>query len=302
MIIAIEGPEKTGKSTFASALSYITGAKVRHWGPISPDDRVYKNMLMEDTASNKWVIWDRCWPSEHIYGSLLNRNRRLSNDPWLGEWLHGRALQTNGIKVVILPSNIEDLIYKRDITDLPVHPIVEAKRYAEYAELYDWDIHINNYDNNSIDAFVHAILDKMNYIESRKEDDFGFKLSPPMYAGPIESKVVFVNRPSNVEFTPGGWMPFSNRYETLFARKLGNLALKCGWTSSYNQNLQHLQSKSVVACGDAALIYCSQMGVHKVLALPDITQLLKSYDEHSPEVEHVVNVTKLFCKGELENE
>lgn len=302
MIIAIEGPEKAGKSTFVEALSKTTGASVRHWGPISPDDRVYKQKLIEDTASKEWVIWDRCWPSEHIYGNLLGRNRRLSNDPWLGEWLHGRALQTSGIKAIVLPSNMEDLASKRDTTDLPVPPILEAKSYAMYAQLYDWDVHINNYDDESIFSFVTSVLDKMGYIENKKKDEFGYRLRPPLFAGPTESSVVFVNRPASVEFIPGGWLPFSNEFETRFARKLGNLSLEYGWTIAYNQNLQHLQSKSVVACGDAALIYCSQMGVHRILALPDITQLFRSYDEHSSEVEHVVNVTKLFCKGETENE
>lgn len=302
MIIAIEGPEKAGKSTFVEALSKTIGASVRHWGPISPDDRVYKQKLIEDTASKEWVIWDRCWPSEHIYGNLLGRNRRLSNDPWLGEWLHGRALQTNGIKAIVLPSNIEDLMSKRDTTDLPVPPILEAKSYAMYAQLYDWDVHINNYDDESIFSFVTCVLDKMRYIESRKKDEFGYKLRPPMFAGPIEADVVFVNKPTNSDFIPGGWLPFSTVYETQFARKLGNAALKYGWTSAYNQNMQHLQSKKVVACGDNALIYCSQMGMSKVLAIPDLVQLFQLNGEHSSEVEYVVNVTKLFCKGETKNE
>lgn len=298
MIIAIEGPEKAGKSTFVSALADAIGARVRHWGPVNPDDRAYMNTLIEDTESKKWVIWDRCWPSEHIYGSLLGRKRRLSNDPWLGEWLHGRALQVDGLKAIILPSNMEDLMGKRDASDLPVPPILEAKSYAMYAKMYGWDEYINNYDNESIQIFVSSMLDKIKYIESAREYRFGMNLRPPLFAGSLMSDVIFMENANGVENMPGGWLPFSGIHTTAFARKLGNSAFEYGWTNTNNTDAWYLASKKVVACGDEALIKCSAIGVSKILALPDVTRLLKLNDTHSPEVEYVVNVTKLFCKGE----
>src|SRR3989304_2111146 len=103
-VIVFDGPEKAGKSTIIEALrQYAKSTKffdrvyVRHWGPVSPDDRVYAHELSQDsTCFNELVIWDRCWPSEYVYGNLLGRSRRGTGDPWLLEWLHGRAVQSNG--------------------------------------------------------------------------------------------------------------------------------------------------------------------------------------------------------------
>lgn len=67
MIIVIEGPEKAGKTTLTKFLIAKKPMEIRHWGPVDPDDRVYTEQLIKDVESDNWIIWDRCWPSEHVY-------------------------------------------------------------------------------------------------------------------------------------------------------------------------------------------------------------------------------------------
>ena len=104
-IFVFDGPEKAGKSTLIDAFvkqAYPSGKFTLHrWGPVAPDDRVYAPVLRDDLVVKRSpAIWDRSWVSEHVYASLLGRDRRLRGDPWLGEWLHGRAVYTDGIGII----------------------------------------------------------------------------------------------------------------------------------------------------------------------------------------------------------
>lgn len=239
MIIVIDGPEKAGKTTFATELTKrIPGATYRHWGPVSPNDVAFSAQLHADSDSDFWFVWDRSWVSEHVYGYLLNRDRRLSNDPWLGEWLHGRAVMTNGIRIIYIPRDIYQLHNRRDTTDLDVNINDEYHMYYEYAEKYGWTILLNDYDKNSLEYNLAKIISAA----CNKK----YEYPAANYVGPTDAKVIFVGCTREWIDRPDAWLPFSSPLYTKLARILGGKAFKCGWMEVDNETPIHLLDHAIV--------------------------------------------------------
>lgn len=254
MIILIDGPEKTGKSTLIAELAKVLNATVRHWGPVDPDDRVYTPMLKSDSQSNKWFIWDRGWPSEHVYGKLLHRDRRLVDDPFLGEWLHGRAVQTAGLRVILLPSSVEMLRKLRNSTDLKVDPTDEYEAFYRYGHTYGYTMLCNYYNESSLEDNIDSIVSRLGTAGI---------VTPPFYAGPVNARVVFVGEKRNVDarvIPPGSWLPFSSRLTSELGRRMGPNALKCGWTNVGDVSPEFLANRYVVACGEVAADWLRHTG------------------------------------------
>ena len=270
MIITIDGPEKAGKTTLINAIREISkGTTVVHWGPVDPDDRVYLEPLKKAVASDQWVIWDRCWPSEHVYGKLLNRNRRLAVDPWLGEWLYGRAVQSAGVKIMLLPDHSERLKSYRDSSDLPVDPKIETEMYENYAKNYQWNILRNDYTPVGLQANydrIHRLMIPITYQITK----------PPKYAGNLLAEIVFVGESLKLgsDLKPAGaWLPFTTYLTSLYGRNLGNEAFKCGWTNTDSDIVvETLADTSLIACGRKAEEWCNNIRENvkrvKVIALP----------------------------------
>lgn len=260
MIIVVDGPEKAGKSTLVARLqSVLPNSTVRHWGPVSPDDRVYSKPLQEDAMSENWVIWDRCWASEHVYGKLLGRDRRLAEDPFLGEWLYGRTVQARGLRVMLLPSRPAVTSHLRDDSDLPVDPTQEYDMYENYARTYYWTTLINTYTETSLEnnvRWIQAIISSTSYA------------SVPDYAGPVKTKFVFVGEGRNVSGRatpiPGAWLPFTSRLTTILGRSLGYKAFTCGWTNIGGMPLKFFEDKIVIACGEKAAMWLQGNGVIRI--------------------------------------
>lgn len=301
MIIAIEGPEKAGKSTLAKYIAERESVEIRHWGPVYPDDRAYTNQLIVDSRSDKWYIWDRCWPSEHVYGKLLKRFRRLADNPWLGEWLHGRALQTSGIRVMLLPTDISNLTKNRDETDLPVDPREETILYTEYADRFGWTKFYNDYQEYALELAYKSIYRQMITVRIRGS-------RPPKFAGPLLSGVIFLGDKedeNDTDIVPGAWLPFTSTSSINIAKAIGDVALKCGWTYVGNMYPDYFGDRNIVACGERAWKYCDALllgGIVDIANVLRIPALSKLNDEQSNEFHKTVSVIQHFCKGELENE
>ena len=251
-VILIDGPEKAGKSTVIAAIERrFAGVEVRRWGPVSPDDRVYSAPMAEDLEKPGIVVWDRGWPSEYVYGTLLNRDRRLTNDPWLGEWLHGRALQTAGVRCILLGPDPETLTKHRNETDLPVPPAVERQMYQEYGFRFGY-VTIDNQHTPWEATKCANMLVGMAYAADTRARNEGVK--PPWYAGPADAKVVFVGEHmGNKRTVRGAWLPLSSRLTTMLGRDLEDDAFKCGWTNAADCPPQALRNRElIVACGDTA--------------------------------------------------
>lgn len=251
MIIVIDGPEKVGKTTLVHQLASTLVSRghnvaFRKWGLIFPDDRVYLEPLSHDVVYRDTVtIWDRSWASEHVYGRLLKRNRRLAEDPWLGEWLYGRAVTTAGLKVM-LEGDPKMLAEKRDSTDLPVDPFEENKAFSSYAEQYGWWLFNTQYSESKLKNVAGYIVDMLELINP---PDIA-----PAYAGDKSPAVIFVGevRSQNPQLV-GAWLPFTSRYTTEFARPLSSAAMRCGWTNAHEIAPQKLRNaRVIVSCGGAA--------------------------------------------------
>lgn len=251
MIVVVEGPEKAGKTTFINALEQRLigeGYQVerRKLKADDEDDRRYTPMLQEDVRKlDKVVIWDRGWVSEYVYATLLERPRRAAYNPWLMEWIHSRAVRPNGALFTIIPEDFEQLYLRRDDTDLPVDPWLEAKLFIRHSIEYDWQILEHSYTGSSLQKIVDAALETI-----RKVPQVGLEYIPPNYAGPVSTPedkgMLIVVHPCEEAVYPGAWLPGSSEILTKLAIALGHHALLAAWTTSENLTKQMVNSANVI--------------------------------------------------------
>jgi len=266
-IVYVDGPEKAGKTTLVNALADRLQARVRHWGPVSPDDRVYAPVLREDVEGEGVVIWDRGWVAEHVYAALLGRtDRRIGTDPWLGEWLHGRVLRTVGVGLIVLGRSAELLRERRDVTDLPVDPGEERAAFLDYARRFRYRTVLDTVTH--FDSILSDTVDQVFWVQRRVQS------IPPVYCGPVDAKVMVVGerRAGKTPKTiPGGWLPFTSEWTTQFGRLFGDAAVtSVGWTNAADCPPQSLRStETLVTCGEAARRWAEHYVNHpNIVAVP----------------------------------
>lgn len=73
MIIIIEGPDGSGKTTLAQQLSRQTGMPFEHRSkPETPEEKaLMMGEYLQLAKSSRNVILDRCWYSEMVYGKVM---------------------------------------------------------------------------------------------------------------------------------------------------------------------------------------------------------------------------------------
>jgi len=252
-VIILEGPEKSGKSTLAVTLEKALSVAfdnviIRHWeGRAIPDDSIYLKPLIRATSvssSELIEIWDRGWPSEYVYGNLLSQPRRLANDPWLGEWLYGRAVQPDGLRVMLAGPSASRLQSLRDSSDLPVSPMAEKTMYIEYGMKYGWLM----LEQTTVDEMANIVgREFLNASGTR----------PPMYCGKPDAEVVFVGeRHSKEKRHIGAWLPFTSVLSATYGRLLGPKAFQVGWVIAHECPPNVIRSaKVIVACGKRAHLW-----------------------------------------------
>lgn len=80
MVIIIEGPDGSGKTTLANKIAKQTGYILLHrTQPKSEEEK--KNMMTEYLQvikAGKNVVMDRCWYSEMVYGPVMRDNSVIS--------------------------------------------------------------------------------------------------------------------------------------------------------------------------------------------------------------------------------
>lgn len=286
-VIMIDGPEKAGKTTLISELvdqlhiNVGAAAERVHWGPVFPDDRAYSKTLCEHSQdlSKVWV-WDRGWPSEYVYGTLLHRDRRGSNDPWLLEWLHGRAVQVNGVRAMVLGPDPKTHMNIRDETDLPVNPTDERDMYKAYAKVFGWTIIDNIFGQWSVSQSINTILAELFSKEIYRSEQW----SPPKFAGPPDAKVVVIGEKLSGRPVIGGWLPFTSYFTTLLGRDFGDDAFKVLWTNIADCDPRLLRDKEVIiACGRIASDWCRREfkggSSQKIINIPHPSYLYRFNNE-----------------------
>lgn len=249
MIVYIDGPEKAGKTTFRNYL-VDRGYRARHWGPIV-SDLEYLEALKEDVAranEGEKIVWDRGWGAEAVYSYLLNRGRRFGNDPWLGEWLYGRAVQASGVKMMLLGPSVNTLLKLRDETDLPVNPVAERTAFAAHGSYFGYLVRENEHTSEYLDYLYASVQYFEKLVDERKK----INAVVPNYCGDPEAKIVFVDtwtrglRGKYRGSVPGAWLPFTHKRGTRIGRLYGPFSLTCGWVEADNCNPKILKSAKIV--------------------------------------------------------
>ena len=276
-IIYIDGPEKAGKTTICNLLEAYYGWRTRHWGPIEPDDRVYAPILKEDIESDEEVVvWDRAWIAEHVYARLLVRDRMMNDDPWLGAWLHGRAVDAYGYQCILLGPSDREILALRTDDDLNVNVRQETAGYMQYGDEHGVPYFNNHHTAEWANTFVENLHARMTLPHHRSTPP-GI---PPYYAGPWYANVVVVgqDRKGKKDTIPGAWLPFTSRMTTQFARDaFGRYALEVGWTNAGDIPPQTLRGKAIIACGQKAQKWVQYHigGGEDVLNIPHPSYLLR---------------------------
>ena len=201
LLILIDGPEKAGKTTLINALQQALAIRyygtrqvfVEKQGQWFPDDSIIAGQVKCHTHDNSIYIWDRGWPSEEVYATLLNRERRAKRNPFLMEWLHGRATP---LKFILLPEDVMMLHKLRNKTDLPVDPNAEFAGFRKYRD-YGYHLLYNDYTRQTMEANVQRIIFDLDLGGQR----------PYVYGNP-NAKVWFVASLNN-GCKADRWMPLS---------------------------------------------------------------------------------------------
>ena len=247
MFLYIDGVDKAGKDTLIDLLvkklqesdSPIGVKIVRSWGVLKSSvncDQVYGQFLNQYVKDgslsdpNQLVIFNRGWVSNHIYAKVTpdwhnQYRRRLRSDPWLGEWLYGRALQSCGMGVIMTGSNGEDndveiLGGRWTKNDPPKHIIPDLiQAFRDYANEYMPNyILIDKYSLEDLEKQAEIIrLQLLNCNEQLLK----FKDFPNRTGNPYNTDMVVRSDKSRNGSVPGGFLPWSSPREIQYARGWG---------------------------------------------------------------------------------
>lgn len=293
-MIIIDGPERAGKSTLTYVLEDL-GYDTLHWGKV-PSDAVYTPHLQAaiDACYNEGarVVWDRCWPSEAVYGKLMNRkDHRLTNDWWLGAFLHERAVDALGIKVMMLGPNDQVLESRRTADDLPVDVHSERAAFYRYAKTFGhWSIYREDIDTRKV-AEALAYRDELARAEAVAH--------PKDCCGPLDARVLVLGEAASGHpvKVPGQWLVFTTPYMIQFARKLGNFAMLCRWTNEDVATPRMLSGiQTIVALGSRATTWAKRNGDgREVMEFPHPAYSFRWGQANK----HVYDDLPLLLKGKL---
>lgn len=143
MIIMLDGPEKSGKSTLRKML--VEEAEARKWHvvqahmkrPQPVDHKAYIHLLILGCRTDTLVIFDRSWISELVYNKLLHRKDTDLTREMVQTFNHILGLVGVGYILTDNPENLENL---RSADDLPVSAYDENNLYLAYAREYYFGI------------------------------------------------------------------------------------------------------------------------------------------------------------------
>lgn len=152
-VIIIDGPEKAGKTTFVRALADSIDATIRKQsGPAEPDYTCYYHHLIEDIKADRPVVWDRAWPSEWVYGTLM-LDRHIPDPFTMEELLAPLA----AVRIMVLGPGTPEQFEKRSYTDLPIDPYCERELFKKYGRQFGWTVFENQYSQDWLNGMVNIV-------------------------------------------------------------------------------------------------------------------------------------------------
>jgi hypothetical protein len=253
-VIVVDGPEKTGKThTIQRIRDELESRGKRteyiHWGKVV-DETAYSEMLRAHTLKrDKVYVWDRAWPSEYVYSKLMYRGQqhKMRDDPWMGAWLHDRAVDANGLKVMLLPIDELAVQGQRDHTDLTTPVLGEAMLYKDYAAMFGWCTYAVGHDDYTQGQVSLTVADILLRRWEKVTD-------PARICGPVDSPVLFVGWEKSSRTVRGGWLPFTSVFTTAFGRDIGEgKSIESRWSNAVDLVPEDLaRIELVVLCGKQA--------------------------------------------------
>jgi len=277
MIVIIDGPNKSGKSLLINNVveqlqNLKFEVKVRHWGPLKVDDREYTESLVEDSKSSDIIIWDRSWVCESVYGTMLNRKRRLVDNPWLGEFLHTRGIKRNGLCFIVMPAlaglNI-DLLDKTD-AKYSDNPYLERDLFMKYADRFRWNKLFNNFDKKSLDGMTDTVIKEIQNYDQKQH----------------VSKVAFILEETTDKPIPGGWLPGSTPTVAMYAQNFHYGATISEWIYTKDIDEYNLENFEIIVATSAKLKNALRK-INKIkqkveyVPITGILYDIESYEDHS---------------------
>jgi hypothetical protein len=302
-LICVDGPEKSGKTTLVEELRNL-GAFSHHWGPVGSDaeyaSAINRSVERRKDKSNPFlspddvVVWDRGWASESVYSTLLGRGRRLGSDPWLGEWLYGRAFCK---RIMLLGPDEGTLARLRTPDDLPVDPGIERGEFIRYGGQWGWERVFNDHRPGYARTLAGRIMDEVRHMPVVPD--------PPAYCGPRDPRVVVVGEVRSTDPNPpeGSYLPWTSRYTTQMGRALGVLGLGVGWTNAHDEPTDVVRRAGlVVAAGNVAYDWCYEALVGRPVKLLRVAHpaWLYRWGKAKPQVEETEHFLRQVLTDALE--
>ena len=163
MVLLLEGPEKSGKTTLAreiikqSRVLKVDAVHASNRGCAHPQH--YSDLMALGDAPDVLVVMDRAWPSECVYSKLLNRQSALMP---FEEHRFEAELDLVGLKYILAPVERREPL---DETDYQVSYDAERQMYLDYSAacmkyrvLTTWDV----------DAATGEIIAELRKMQQRK--------------------------------------------------------------------------------------------------------------------------------------
>jgi len=148
MIVIFEGQDKAGKTTLIDALEKslqeagYTVHRRKFSGPMQSELDYLIPLLRDENDPMTIHIYDRGWVSEYVYATLLNRESTLKGEEGArAERIFSSIVDRGyGVKIIVAPLDIDELIPLRDYTDMPTDPYQELDLFTNYAVHWGWVI------------------------------------------------------------------------------------------------------------------------------------------------------------------
>jgi hypothetical protein len=172
MLIMIDGPENSGKTLVANRIKEVVeevtphSAEIVKWtGRARPDEDVYLSSFEKALADDKKLyIWDRGWPSEFVYGRILNQDRPMALDHTIGWRKFDSKIKQNGLGVILSGSDLQKMDEMRDETDIQTNAALERALFEDYGETNGLLILRNNFNGQmEVEFLVYKILSTLMF-------------------------------------------------------------------------------------------------------------------------------------------
>lgn len=175
MLIILEGPDGTGKTTLAGELEELIGARVLHRGPPGQDviTEYARDIQWYQPGRGDHVVCDRWHLGEQVYGPILRGGSRFSRETFAHV---EKVLQRRGAVLVVLtapggelrrrigkrgddligPERVDDLVHRYDLqfrvgTQLPRR--IFSGQPPAAGDLLDW-ARIAEFEASALRLFI----------------------------------------------------------------------------------------------------------------------------------------------------